>query len=253
MIEFYNEDCSCDFLSKIKSATIVEEPWRYLVMDDMLCQSCFDKVMIEVNKGLKYDYLDLNLDHETKLVKKTHHPNHRPSEIFGHEDAPREEITKFRSDQHSQQLLNSLEYVYGLYPNYRKYDSVFVYPSIAQIKNGLSWHVHDDEVTKNCTLIIYLDPKESTGTTIYSTETDYHHTIEWKPNRATLFCPQQGVTWHAYRSSSETRTSMSFFATKNPLHNQEELYAKYGNGNGSSHWGIVFDYISTKKCVKYFN
>ena len=108
MLDFHNEDCTCDFLSRVKSATIVEEPWRHLLVDDIFCQSCFDKIVDSIDQK-----------NDTAL----YHDGTRGS---ADGDAYEGEfITKFRSDKLIQQWLDCAEYVYGLYPNARRYDSVY--------------------------------------------------------------------------------------------------------------------------------
>ena len=240
MLDFHNEDCICDFLSRVKSATIVEEPWRHLLVDDIFCQSCFDKIVDSIDQ---------------KNDSALYHDGTRGS---ADDDAYEGEfITKFRSDKLIQQWLDCAEYVYGLYPNARRYDSVYCYPSISRMNSGISWPIHDDTTEKSITMVIYIHPEKNLGTELYSTKTDYHHTTEWKPNRAKIFCPEHEVTWHGYAADTESpvkRTTMTWFIQQNPLHNKEDLYAKYGSGGkGDNHWKTVFDYISTKKCVKYFN
>lgn len=248
MLDFHNEDCTCDFLSRVKSATIVEEPWRHLLVDDIFCQSCFDKIV---------DSIDQKNDAVHSLLTDGADEGALQYMNNTHGAAEGEFITKFRCDKLIQQWLDCTEYVYGLYPNARKYDSVYCYPSISRLSSGVSWPVHDDAREKSITMVIYMYPEKNLGTTLYSTETNYHHTAEWKPNRAKIFCPEHKVTWHGYIADPESsvmRTTMTWFIQENPLHNKEDLYAKYGSGGkGENYWKTVFDYISTKKCVKYFN
>lgn len=248
MIDFHNEDCTCDFLSRIKSATIKEEPWRHLIVDDLFCQSCFDKIVdsIDQKNDTFHTLLRGSVDEGAlQYVNNTYEANEG------------EFITKFRCDKLIQQWLDCTEYVYGLYPNAIKYDSVYCYPSITRMSSGVSWPVHDDSREKSITMVVYIHPEENIGTTLYKTETEYHHTTEWKPNRAKIFCPESQVTWHGYGADVDTpimRTTMTWFIYENPLHNKEDFYAKYGSqGDGDNYWKKIFDYISTKKCVKYFN
>jgi hypothetical protein len=250
MIDFHNEDCTCDFLSRIKSATIKEEPWRHLIVDDIFCQSCFDKIV----QSLSVENTDTfhSFSDDANKKKAMQYMNYT-----SYDSKAGETITKFRSENHIQQYLESAEYIYSLYPNCRRYDSVYCYPSISRMSSGVSWPVHDDSREKSITMVVYIHPEENIGTTLYKTETEYHHTTEWKPNRAKIFCPESQVTWHGYGADVDNpimRTTMTWFIQENPLHNKEDLYAKYGSqGDGDNYWKTIFDYISTKKCVKYFN
>lgn len=225
MIDFHNEDCTCDFLSKMKSAKVVESPWKYYIIENLFCDSCFSKILEEI-KNLKADKTDSG---------------------YG---GGKEDYSAFRSPNHIQQYLNCVDYMYTLYPNHRSYDHIFCYPTLLQMKEGVSWPVHDDVVEKTCTMVVYIDPEESSGTEIYSTIDNYDHTIEWKPNRASFFCPEIGKTWHAYHSPNATRTSLTFFATENKLKGYEQLYLK--NASTNSYDTAMLKYIAEEKCTKSF-
>lgn len=225
MIDFNNEECTCDFLSKMKSAKAVESPWKYYIVDDFFCESCFSKILEEL-KNLVPDKTD-----------------------FGHHEG-REDYTAFRSYNHIQQYLNCVDYMYTLYPNHRSYDHLFCYPNLLQMKEGVNWPVHADIEEKTCTLVIYIDPEESIGTEIYSTQYERDHAIEWKPNRASFFCPETNKTWHAYHSPKATRTTLTFFATENKFKGYEQLYLKTPPTN--TYDDAMYRYIAEEKCTKNF-
>ena len=67
--------------------------------------------------------------------------------------------------------------------------------------------IHDDAPHKIFALMIYLAPQENIGTELYA-GSDLVKLIEWKPNRAVIFCPLTDVTYHAYGSSSDRFTLM---------------------------------------------
>jgi len=249
MLEFHNENCTCNFQSKIKSATIKEEPWRHLIVDDIYCQSCFQKIseLLTVKK-IKSDFEAVDTDHSfsQKRQNRLDDANHKKME----------DIIKLRSDKHVRQFLDCAEYIYSLYPNYRKYDSIYCLPSISRMAPGVIWPVHDDSIEKSITMVIYIDPEENHGTTLYSSETEFHHRVEWKPNRAHIFCPETNVTWHGYGADGDnplTRTTIVWFVQENPLHNKEGKLKKNQPKNDEKYWKMVFDYITQSKCIKNFN
>jgi hypothetical protein len=80
--------------------------------------------------------------------------------------------------------------------------------------------VHDEADFKIMSAIVYIAPKESHGTTFYL---DKKYEVEWKPNRMMVFCGKSGVTWHDYKSLSETRLTYNYFLV-DPTKIENETY-----------------------------
>ena len=72
---------------------------------------------------------------------------------------------------------------------------------------------HDAELgDKTMIMAIYLSPEENHGTALYQTEEfdSFVTELPWKANRAFMFAPVKGVTWHDSKSSDE-RLTMAFY------------------------------------------
>jgi len=62
--------------------------------------------------------------------------------------------------------------------------------------------IHDDTPNKLLSGVIYLHPKENTGTLFYSDKKGSNEIeIKWKKNRAVFFARKEKETWHAYKSN----------------------------------------------------
>ena len=61
--------------------------------------------------------------------------------------------------------------------------------------------IHNDSPDKILSVVIYLSPKNNTGTLFYDTKKgDGKRVVEWKPNRA-FFFSRNNETWHSYEGN----------------------------------------------------
>ena len=63
--------------------------------------------------------------------------------------------------------------------------------------------IHDEEYNKFYSLVVYIDPVESTGTLLYDENQNFVKEVEWKPNRALLFKGIPKITWHNYENNTD--------------------------------------------------
>ena len=72
---------------------------------------------------------------------------------------------------------------------------------------GFKYPNHDESKMKKMSIVIFLDPKENIGTWLYdSEEQDYDKPtkkIEWKQNRAFIFCGAEEKTWHSFQAAAD--------------------------------------------------
>ena len=61
-----------------------------------------------------------------------------------------------------------------------------------------SFKIHDENPRKRMSVVVYLEPKTSHGTSLYDSDKKFVKRIEWVKNRALFFKGQQGITWHSY-------------------------------------------------------
>ena len=84
--------------------------------------------------------------------------------------------------------------------NYEK-SKLYDYSDFTIIKTGKNYKfpIHDDTPNKLLSGVIYLYPKDNTGTIFYSNKNgDSKKIVEWKQNRAVFFSRVEKETWHSY-------------------------------------------------------
>ena len=75
-----------------------------------------------------------------------------------------------------------------------------------------SFKIHDENPRKKMSVVVYLEPKTSHGTSLYDSDKKFVKRIEWVKNRALFFKGQQGITWHSYGNPFKTpRLTINYF------------------------------------------
>tara|TARA_B100001093_G_C26507063_1_gene875853 strand:+ start:166 stop:810 length:645 start_codon:yes stop_codon:yes gene_type:complete len=71
-------------------------------------------------------------------------------------------------------------------------------------KKNSKFPIHDDTPDKLLSGVVYLQPKENSGTIFYNDKEGSNKTeIEWKPNRAVFFSRIERQTWHSYEGDGK--------------------------------------------------
>ena len=77
------------------------------------------------------------------------------------------------------------------------------YTELHLVQTGVdfSFPTHHDLREKLLSVVVYLDPKESSGTLLFDSKEDSKpaKVISWKQNRALLFSRRENITWHSYK------------------------------------------------------
>jgi len=153
---------------------ILKEPWPHLVIDDYYPEDVFQKLISYSKRKLK----------ENK---------------FGADGRFR---MRFERDPELDDILsdNILSKKYFKYfENHREYNQDFsVYTEISGIIGPYRYKIHSEAPNKVMSLVVYLGPDRGRGTRLYDKDKNFVKEIEWKPNRAFIFCGQDDVTWHDY-------------------------------------------------------
>ena len=79
--------------------------------------------------------------------------------------------------------------------------NLYEYSDFTLIHTGSNYKfpIHDDTPNKLLSGVIYLYPKDNTGTIFYSNKNgDSKKIVEWKQNRAVFFSRVEKETWHSY-------------------------------------------------------
>ncbi len=72
---------------------------------------------------------------------------------------------------------------------------------------GHDYQIHTDVACKICSLVLHVSDS-GTGTHIYNSKQQLHHTIPWSPNSATMFVNAPG-TYHSFSSSNDYRVTLT--------------------------------------------
>lgn len=177
--------------------TIREAPWRHVLLENVFSEIEFERICAEV-VPLCNDYSDgehvLYLHDAVQNGKLSY------------------EVSDIIVNMIDSVLVQNASKILSQFDNVAKSDKgYFCLPQFGITKN-FSHGSHCDEVLKSyktLTFLVYLSPRNSTGTIIYSDEQTYHSTVPWEPNSGVYFCPCVDNTWHAFKSDGETRITLN--------------------------------------------
>lgn len=76
--------------------------------------------------------------------------------------------------------------------------------SIIITKKNSKFLIHDDTPNKLLSGVVYLHPKNNTGTLFYNNKKGSGKTtVKWKTNRAVFFARKEKITWHSYEGDGK--------------------------------------------------
>ena len=190
-------------VDNILAAPVVQEPWPHQLIDNVLSQEAYDKIM----EGAQI--LAVNAKAEPR------DPNGLwmfKAKEFGVSD----EVINLVMQMNKQLLLDH-ERVLAHYPKaMRSKIGYFSIPRFNFIGPDVTGTIHDEGESKTMALIVYRFPEKTYGTRLYTDE-DYNTLVketEWKPNRGFLMCSDPGVTWHSFHSDHQPRMTINFYYEK---------------------------------------
>jgi hypothetical protein len=111
-------------------------------------------------------------------------------------------------------LLDNISTTVSNYPNCRTFKNVISVPTFHILPpNVPPQKVHDEAYDKTSSTVVYLYPESSTGTAMFNTNSreSFVKEIEWKQNRAMIFCGEKDVTWHDFYSKESKRVTLNYF------------------------------------------
>lgn len=171
---------------KQREMQIEQYPWQHIIIDNY-----FDS-----------DYYDM-------LATKNINPIGKKSKLYKFDNQKREPFkydpSKVRYDIFS--FLNFFDSV-------REYSGLDMISELVESPPNFTYPVHDENLKKVLSIVVYLSPEESKGTYIYNRRKEFVKEIEWKPNRAFIFCAEEGLTWHNYESGNDYRKTACIFLTR---------------------------------------
>jgi hypothetical protein len=195
-----------DLIKKIIESDLHINPWPHKLIDDFFEREIFEEIKkfsqisidtIGVGSGQPID------PHSLIQIKSLLDPV-----IYNN-------ILEINS-----QLLRHTDDIAKTFPYYRKYGSYYSLPSFHFLKPNSGIHaIHDEVIDKTISIVVYIHPDRGLGTKLYHKKTidSLHSEVEWKPNRALIFCGQENVTWHDFGTDERPRATVNFFMMKNPI------------------------------------
>jgi hypothetical protein len=178
---------------------INNDPWPHIVVDDFFEKTDFDKISTACVK-LQEQYKDQVVTADSCLSF---------AEVY---DIIGEEVFSIILKS-NRVLLDTI----SEYPVNRTFDRYVSFPTFHILPpNFPPQKVHDEALDKSISVVVYLYPAISIGTALFKTQQreSFVKEIEWKPNRAMIFCGQENVTWHDFYSREYPRVTLNFFIRK---------------------------------------
>jgi len=175
-------------------------PWRHQIIENFFNDSDFKEI-------------------ETTCKKLLEHYKGMP--ITGHDCLTIGQVYDIIGDkafkiimESNRVLLDNFDDVISNFPNHRKFSKYFCIPTFHILpENYGPQKIHDEAYDKTASLVVYLYPETSVGTALFKTEKQesFVHELEWKQNRAMLFCGEENVTWHDFYSKDNPRVTLNYF------------------------------------------
>lgn len=165
---------------------MILDPWPHIVIDDFLSKedlAMFQQKAIEFNELVVLPWIEKNGSSKGRYYYK------------------------FETDP--LEKYNILDY-FAQFEHTRPYKDLGILPQLIKTPDGraIDTDIHEDAPHKIFTIVIYISPEENTGTQVYDSNKNHIGEIEWKLNRALMFCPLTGITWHSYGSTTDRYTLM---------------------------------------------
>ena len=191
-------------VSNVVSSPLITHPWRHQIIEEFFTPADFEIISAGVNQLLTT--LDPNAVYENKTGIN----------IVDAKDILGKECFDILLDS-NEKLLDSISAITSNYPNHRRFDSVMSLPKFHILPPNFSLTIHDEAYDKACSVVVYMSELENSGTAIYSKNSldSIVAKVPWKQNRSLLFCGEQNVTWHSFRSNNNQRVTLNYFIQKN--------------------------------------
>ena len=216
-----------------------DEPWRHAVIDNFLPEDLFNKILESQAEIYAISDEHFKPGSQTRLMLE--HGSQTTS-IVGYNILPdKSEQTKdiilSKFDMSGlRDLIDDFNYfvVENIAPVYESLkgvpltttDKFHFYSGIQIQPPGFGFPIHDESYIKKMSIVLFVSPEDNHGTLLYkSSEQDYYDPtkkIEWKQNRAFIFCGEPNVTWHSFyaKDGAQKRYTIGSFVR---VFNWEEM------------------------------
>lgn len=213
----------------IVDAVVSQEPWEHILVDNFVDSDTFDK-LFKISQYL----LDLGAHRRGK------------ENIFHLDDLRNcgvsEELLKVYSQVGKNLEDTSIrEAIWNKFSTHRGITSTPMYCkcSVHCTSPGYVDTIHADSVNKSVSITLYVDPEEQNGTTLYESNNreSTSNTVQWRKNRALIFCPGSD-TWHSYipQDSNHRTVFTMFLEFEDQVNFPSEFQTLTFEDNTSSKW-----------------
>jgi hypothetical protein len=210
-------------IDNLLESPILADPWSHQIIKNFFQEEDFKKINLAAMK-LETVYTDRVITADQCLSV---------AEVY---DIIGEEVFDIILEA-NRKLLDNIELITKNFPKHNKFNKYISVPSFHILPPQTPWQkIHDESSDKTVSIVVYLYPENSVGTTLYeeNNRNSNNKEIPWRQNSAMLFCGQQGVTWHDFCSRENPRVTLNFFLrTINDLElqSEEDRYVwTFGNG-----------------------
>jgi hypothetical protein len=182
------------------NSKIETHPWRHQIIDNFFDESDF----VEIEQCC------------IELLK-----HHEGLAITGHDCLNIGQVHQIIGDnafniimESNRKMLDNFDKIVNNFPNHRQFNKYFCIPTFHILPSNFGpQKIHDEAYDKTSSLVVYLYPKSSVGTALFTdnTQESFVSELEWKQNRAMLFCGEKNVTWHDFYSKKNPRVTLNYF------------------------------------------
>jgi hypothetical protein len=187
-------------IKKIIESPILEEPWYSKIVDNFLEEDLFNQLRNECERIFS-----------SRSINNFSEPTTRLNELMVSSEFS-ESLSQSLLDLNSSMLKN-IDSILDSFPYSRRFKYYHSIPSFFFLRKGTPDHpIHDESHYKSLSIVLYISPNISSGTKLYTPAKSFHNQVEWKPNRAFIFCGKSKHTWHTFGGSeSNDRITMNLF------------------------------------------
>lgn len=193
-------------LNEIQKSKVIKEPWEHLEIENFIDQKIFNHIL-----------------KESKLLESVIKNNPRNNNGFWPF-----ELLNMGYSKHIVDII--MEINKEVLRNYQLFLDKFTNPNISNIgyysipRIGYTpkferGEIHDDGDTqdnKTIIIVVYMDPSVCEGTYLY-TDKKYNSLkkqVKWQQNKALIFTPKKGITWHDFKTNNQGRFILNFYCEK---------------------------------------
>jgi len=179
---------------------VISDPWTHQIIDNFFSPDDFD-IIEQTAKHLASVFSNeiITSDNCLNIAEALDYISDEAAKII------------LKSNRY---LLDNINTTVNNFPNCRSFKNVISVPTFHILPaNVPPQKVHDEAYDKISSTVVYLYPESSTGTAMFtnSNRDSFVKEIEWKQNRAMIFCGEQGVTWHDFYSKEHCRVTLNYF------------------------------------------